>query len=116
MKIGTRETKGVTILDIQGKFCIDEGTTEVRDRIRELLEGGNNKILVNLERVKYVDSTGIGTLVASFTSVARDGGQLKLAKLGHRLQRLLSTTKLLTVFDAYGDEAEAISSFQDVRS
>ena len=84
----------------------------LRDSIRKLADGGKNKVLLNLAGVKYIDSSGIGELIANYTTIRRQGGQLKLLNLTDRIQNLLVITKLLTVFDSYDDEAEALKSFQ----
>ncbi len=111
MTIETRSEKGVTILDIHGKITIGEGSAEVRNTVRELLQAGKKKILLNLGDVSYVDSSGIGELVSSFTTVTNQGGQLKLLSLTKKLKELLAITKLLTVFDSYDDEDTALKSF-----
>jgi anti-sigma B factor antagonist len=111
MTIDTRTSNGVTILDIHGKITIGEGSAEIRNRVRDLLQAGRKKILLNLGDVSYVDSSGIGELVSSFTTVTNQGGQLKLLSLTKKLRELLAITKLLTVFDTYDDEDKAIASF-----
>ncbi|MDA2930630.1 STAS domain-containing protein [Acidobacteria bacterium AH-259-O06] len=111
MRIDTRTVNGVTVLDIHGKVTIGEGSVEIRNKVRELLGEGNKNILLNLGDVSYVDSSGIGELVSSFTTVTNQGGQLKLVNLTRRLRELLAITKLLTVFDCYEDEDTAVQSF-----
>ena len=111
MTIETRTANGVTILDIHGKITIGEGSAEVRNAVRELLQAGKKNILLNMGDVSYVDSSGIGELVSSFTTVTNQGGQLKLLSLTKKLRELLAITKLLTVFDSFDDEAGAIASF-----
>ncbi len=111
MTIETRTAGPVTILDIHGKITIGEGSAEVRSVVRELLQAGNKEILLNLGDVSYVDSSGIGELVSSFTTVSGQGGHLKLLNLTKKLKELLAITKLLTVFDSYSDEQEALASF-----
>ncbi len=111
MIIETRTAEGVTILDIKGKITIGEGSAEVRNTVRELLQAGKKKILLNLGDVSYVDSSGIGELVSSFTTVTNQGGQLKLLNLTKKLKELLAITKLLTVFDSYDEESTALKSF-----
>ena len=111
MTIETRESDPVTILDIHGKITIGEGSAEVRNIVRELLQAGKKDILLNLGGVSYVDSSGIGELVSSFTTVSNQGGQLKLLNLTKKLKELLAITKLLTVFDSYEDEEAALTSF-----
>lgn len=111
MTIETRTVKGVTILDIHGKITIGEGSVELRNRIRDLIQAGNKNILLNLSDVSYVDSSGVGELVSSFTTVTNQGGSLKLLGLTKKLRELLAITKLLTVFDTFDDEAKAVESF-----
>ncbi len=111
MTIDTRSVNGVTVLDLHGKVTIGEGSREVRETIRELLENGNKNILMNLGDVSYVDSAGIGELVSSYTTVTNQGGQFKLLNLTKKIRELLAITKLLTVFDSFDDETAAIGSF-----
>ena len=106
-----RQAGDVTILDLSGEVRIGEGSIALRDAIGKLADEGKKKVLLNLAGVKYIDSSGIGELIAKYTTVKRQGGQLKLLKLTDRVQNLLVITKLLTVFDAYDDEAEALKSF-----
>jgi anti-sigma B factor antagonist len=107
-----RQAGDVTILDLTGEVRIGEGSIALRDSIRNLADQGKKKVLLNLAGVKYIDSSGIGELIANYTTISRQGGQLKLLKLTDRVQNLLVITKLLTVFDSYDDEAEALKSFQ----
>ncbi len=111
MQIDTRVTNGVTILDISGKITIGEGSSEIRNTVRELLQAGRKNILLNLGGVSYCDSAGIGELVSSYTTVNKAGGKLKLLNLTEKLSNLLAITKLLTVFDCYTDESKAVASF-----
>jgi anti-sigma B factor antagonist len=113
MTIDTRTADGVTILDIHGRITIGEGSAKVRSVVRELLQAGKKNILLNLGDVSYVDSSGIGELVSSFTTVTNQGGQLKLLHLTKKLQELLAITKLLTVFDSFDEEAKAIGSYAE---
>jgi len=111
INISERQAGDVTILDLDGKVTIGEGSVALRNAIRRLLGEGKNKILLNLGGVGYVDSSGIGELVSSFTAVNKEGGVLKLLNLTQKIQDLLAITKLLTVFDVYENEGEALSSF-----
>jgi anti-sigma B factor antagonist len=111
LSIGERQAGDVNILDLSGEIRIGEGTTELRQAIRDLTSNGSKKILINLGGVSYIDSSGIGELIANYTTVSRDGGQLKLLQLTGKVKDLLVITKLLTVFDVYDTEAEALSSF-----
>ena len=111
LEVKERQAGDVTILDLNGSVRMGEGAIALRNAIRSLVEQGKKKILLNLGGVKNIDSSGIGELIANYTTVSRQGGQLKLLKLTDRVQNLLVITKLLTVFDAYEDEAEALQSF-----
>jgi anti-sigma B factor antagonist len=107
-----RQAGDVTILDLSGEVRIGEGSIVLRDSIRKLADAGKNRVLLNLAGVKYMDSSGVGELIANYTTISRQGGQLKLLNLTDRIQNLLVITKLLTVFDSYDNEAEALKSFQ----
>ena len=111
MKIDTRTVGDVNILDCSGKITLGEGTMAVRNTVREVLKNGGKKIVLNLADVNYIDSSGIGELVSTFTTVTNQGGALKLLKLTKKIQELLAITKLLTVFQVYNDEQEAVKSF-----
>jgi anti-sigma B factor antagonist len=111
MSIQTRNVHGVTILDIQGRITIGEESALIRTTIRSLVESGQKSLLLNLADVRTVDSTGIGELVSSYTHVADQGGALKLLHLTKRTRELLAITKLLTVFDTFEDETQAVASF-----
>jgi anti-sigma B factor antagonist len=111
INISERQAGDITILDLAGKVTIGEGSVALRNAIRRLLGEGKNKILLNLSGVGYIDSSGIGELVSSFTAVNKEGGVLKLLNLTQKIQDLLAITKLLTVFDVYDSEAEALSSY-----
>ena len=112
LNIKQRQAGDVAILDLDGEVRIGDSATALRSAIRELVAGGNKNILLNLAGVKYIDSSGIGELVSSYTTINKDGGQLKLLSLTQKLQDLLTITKLLTVFDVYDTEAEALSSYK----
>ena len=112
LNIRERQAGDVTILDMDGKITIGEGSVSLRGAIRRLIEEGKKKILLNLSGVGYVDSSGIGELVSSFTTISSKEGQLKLLNLTQKIQDLLTITKLLTVFDVYDDEAKALNSFK----
>ena len=111
LEVKERQAGDVTILDMKGAVRIGEGSIELRDAIRRLAGEGKKKVLLNLGGVNYVDSSGIGELIANYTTISRQGGQLKLLNLTDRIQNLLVITKLLTVFDAFDNEAEALKSF-----
>jgi anti-sigma B factor antagonist len=111
MKIKTRQVDGVTILDLSGRITLGEGSVTLRDAIRDLLAKGEKSILLNLNDVSYIDSSGLGELVSAFTSVKNAGGELKLLNLTHKVKDLLQITKLYTVFEVKDDEASAVASF-----
>lgn len=111
MKASTRKVEGVNIIDLSGRITIGEGTVILRDAVRSLLQKNEKKILLNLADVSYIDSSGIGELVSSFTTFSNQGGKLKLLSLTKKVHDLLSITKLLTVFEVFDDEAKAIQSF-----
>jgi anti-sigma B factor antagonist len=112
LDVRERQAGDVTILDLSGSVRMGEGAVALRNSIRGLIEKGNKKILLNLGGVKNIDSSGIGELIANYTTLSRDGGQLKLLSLTDKIQNLLVITKLLTVFDSYDNEAEALNSFR----
>jgi anti-sigma B factor antagonist len=101
----------VSVVDAAGRITLGEGSSALRETIRELVNKGQKKILLNLADVSYIDSSGIGELVSAFTTVTNQGGQLKLLGLTKRVKDLLQITKLYTVFDVHEDEAHAIRSF-----
>ena len=111
MQAAVRHVEDVAIIDISGRITLGEGNVMLRDSIRQLLEKGNNKIILNLHGVGYVDSSGVGELVKSYTTIRSHGGQMKLVSLSQRLHDLLQMTRLYTVFDIQADEASAIQSF-----
>ena len=112
LEVNERQAGDVTILDMNGSVRMGEGAVSLRNSIRGLIDQGKKKILLNLHGVKNIDSSGIGELIANYTTVSRDGGQLKLLNLTEKIQNLLVITKLLTVFDSYDNESEALSSFK----
>jgi anti-sigma B factor antagonist len=111
MKIDERSVEGVTILDLVGQIKLTQGDEMLKDKIHSVVHQGNTKILVNLAGVDYVDSAGLGELVGAYTTVAKAGGKMKLLHVTKKMRDLLSITKLLTVFDTYDSEQEAIASF-----
>ena len=112
LNINERQAGDVTVLDMSGKITIGEGSVTLRTAIRRVLEEGKRRILLNLGGVSYIDSSGIGELVSSYTAINKEEGQLKLLNLTQKLQDLLAITKLLTVFDVYENEAEALNSYK----
>ena len=111
VKMSSRQVGDVTVVDAAGRITLGEGASVFRDMIRDLAAKGDKKILVNLTDVSYIDSSGIGEMVSSFTTVTNHGGQLKLLGLTKRVKDLLQITKLYTVFEVFEDEPAAIRSF-----
>ena len=111
LTIASREVDGVTVLDLSGRITLGEGSVQLREAIRDLISKGSRTILLNMGDVNYIDSSGIGELVSAFTSVRREGGELKLLKLTKKVHDLLQITKLYTVFDVKDDEAVAVKAF-----
>jgi anti-sigma B factor antagonist len=107
----TRQVGAVTIVDISGRIVLGEESAALRDLVGDLLSKGNKKILFNLGDVHYIDSSGLGHLVSAFTSVRKQGGELKLLNLGNKVHDVMQITRLYTVFDILDDEAVAIKSF-----
>jgi len=112
LNISERQAGDVTILDMSGKITIGEGSVALRTAVRRLLEEGKKKILLNLAGVGYIDSSGIGELVSSYTAIEKEQGQMKLLNLTQKIQDLLTITKLLTVFDVFESEEEALGSYK----
>lgn len=111
MKVTTRQIEGVTVLDLSGRINLGEGGVILREAIQDVLAKGQNKILLNMSNVTYIDSSGLGELVTAFTSVRNRGGELKLLNLTRKVHDLLQITKLYTVFDIKDDESAAIHAF-----
>ena len=111
MMTSTRQIGGVTIVDISGRIELGGESAAIRDLVCDLLSKGNKQILLNLGDVHYIDSSGLGALVSSFTSARKQGGELKLLNLTDKVTDLMQMTKLYTVFDVKNDEAAAVKSF-----
>ena len=116
MTASTRLVGDVTIVDLGGRIVLGEGTAELRDLVRNLAGAGRKKILLNLSGVNYIDSSGLGELVSAFTSLRKQGGELKLLNLTKRVHDLLQITKLYTVFEITDDEAASLQSFSSAVS
>lgn len=111
MKIDARHAKGVTILEPKGKITIGVGDVALRDAVSEALEAGARNILVNLSGVTTIDSSGVGELVSAYTTVSNRSGKLKLCKLPPKVNDILQITQLISVFEVYETEEEAIGTF-----
>ena len=113
MKVSTRQQDDVTIVDLSGQIKLGEGSSVLRDTVKDLAAKGQKRILLNLGDVTYIDSSGVGELVAAFTSVRNQGGELKLLNLTKKVHDLLQITKLYTVFQVMDDEAAAVAAFKN---
>ena len=111
MQIEERSAGDVVVLDLKGKMTLGEGDELLKDKINSLLQQGHKKVVLNLEDVPYIDSAGLGEIVRTYTTISRQGGSMKLLNLTKRITDLLSITKLLTVFETYDNEADAVRSF-----
>jgi anti-sigma B factor antagonist len=111
VSVVTRQVGDVAVLDIAGRITLGEGSSTLRESLRAMTATRDAKVLLNLEDVTYIDSSGIGELVSGFTNLQELGGQLKLLNLTKRVKDLLQITKLYTVFEVFDDEATAIRSF-----
>ena len=111
MDIEQREREGITILDIKGRLIVGEPASSLREHVKELCDAGKRNIILNLKEVDYIDSTGLGSLVISFTTLQKAGGGLKVMNLTRRNIELLVLTKLTTVFEIFENEQDAINSF-----
>jgi anti-sigma B factor antagonist len=113
LNITERRNDLIVILDLEGNIRLGDGSAELHEALRLLVEKGNRKILINLADVSHIDSSGLGELVSAYTTLRNAGGELKLLNLSNRVHELMTMTKLLTVFDVYENEPEAIQSFND---
>jgi anti-sigma B factor antagonist len=111
MQIEERVVGNVTILDLKGKVTLGDGDEALKDKINSLIHQDRKRILLNFANVPYVDSAGLGEIVRTYTTVSRQGGQLKLVNLTKRITDLLSITKLLTVFETFDSEPDALKTF-----
>jgi len=111
MKFSTRKVEDVVIIDVDGKILLGEGDVEIKEAVDSLVEQGQKKVLLNLGKVPYMDSAGLGELIRCFTAMRKSGGQFKLLSPNPRIKDLLNITKLLNVFDSYDNEQAAITSF-----
>ncbi len=111
MTIEERPTGGVMILDLKGKLTIGDGDELLKDKINSLVQQGHTKLILNLAEVPYIDSGGLGQVVRTYTTVKQHNGSLKLMNVTKRIEDLLAITKLLTVFDVFETEQDALQSF-----
>ena len=111
LRMTDRDVSGITVIEIEGRIVLGEESNSFREKVKSLLAAGKKKIVLNLANVSYIDSAGLGTLVATFHSARSQGATLKLANLGAKFKEVLQVTKLMTVFDTYDNEAAAVASF-----
>ena len=111
MKIDLRQREGVQILDVEGKVTIGKGDVALREAVQEQIGKGATKLLINLGKVSTIDSSGVGELVSAFTTVTNRGGKFKLVHLPPKVTDILTITQLITVFETFEDEEEAVRSF-----
>ena len=106
-----REVDGVSVVALDGRIVLGEESNALREKVKSLIADGKTKVVLNMANITFIDSAGLGTLVAAHHSAKSQGAALKLAHLGAKFQEVLQITKLLTVFDVYNTEAEAVASF-----
>ncbi|MFY2556688.1 STAS domain-containing protein [Corallococcus terminator] len=111
LKIQERQSGGVTILDLGGKITLADGAHVLRGTVRTALEDGKKKLLLKLSDVTYLDSAGLGELISAYSTTTREGGKLKLLSPSRKIEDLLMITKLITVFEVFDNEQEAVNSF-----
>lgn len=111
MHIHERAVGNITIIDVNGRMTLGEGQELLRDKVNSLIQQGQKNLVLNLAEVPYIDSAGLGEIVRTYTTVSHQGGALKLLNLTKRIQDLLAITKLLTVFETFDAEADAVGSF-----
>ena len=112
LSIKTRKEDGVNVLELSGRLTIGESVLSLRDAVRSAVDDGDLKFVINLGEVKYIDSSGLGELVSIYTTVRNKKGDVKLLKLTAKAKDLLQMTKLLTVFDTYDEEADALAALK----
>ncbi|HTV57632.1 MAG TPA: STAS domain-containing protein [Verrucomicrobiae bacterium] len=111
LRMTDRQIDGVDVVEIEGRIVLGEESNQFREKVKSLLAAGNKKVVLNMANVSYIDSAGLGTLVATFHSARTQGATLKLANLGNKFKEVLQVTKLMTVFDTYDSETAAVQSF-----
>lgn len=111
LKMTQREVDGVSVVALDGRIVLGEESNALREKVKGLISSGKKKIVLNMDNVTFIDSAGLGTLVAAHHSAKSQGAGLRLCHLGSKFQEVLQITKLMTVFDVYNTEAEAVASF-----
>ena len=112
IKITDSEIDGVSVVELDGRIVLGEESNSLREKLKNLVAAGKKKIVLNVANIKYIDSTGLGTLVAANVSAKTQGASVRLCHLGKKFHDVMQVTKLLTVFDVYDTQAAAVSSFQ----
>jgi anti-sigma B factor antagonist len=112
LKMTNREVDGVSVVALDGRIVLGEESNALREKVKSLLAEGRKKVILNMDNITFIDSAGLGTLVAAHHSAKSQNAALKLCHLGSKFQEVLQITKLLTVFDVYNTEAEAVASFK----
>lgn len=112
LKITNSEVDGVSVLELDGRIVLGEESNSLREKLKSLVAAGKNKIVLNVANIKYIDSTGLGTLVAAHVSAKTQGTSVRLCNLGHKFHEVMQMTKLLTVFDVYETQVAAVGSFK----
>lgn len=112
LDIQTREVNGVTLVELSGKIILGEESSALREKVKDLIASGKTKILLNLARISFIDSAGVGTLVSAYTSARSQGGEVKLSSLTKKFRETLQVTRLLTVFEVFDDDDAGIASFR----
>jgi anti-sigma B factor antagonist len=111
LKMTNREVNGVSVMALDGRIVLGEESNALREKLKSLIAEGKKKIVLNMDNIKYIDSSGLGALVAAHCSAKTQGASLRLCHLGSKFQEVLQITKLLTVFDVCDTEAAAVASF-----
>jgi anti-sigma B factor antagonist len=116
VKITNSEVDGVSVVELNGRIVLGEETNSLREKLKSLVAAGKKEIVLNVGNIKYIDSTGLGTLVAAHLSAKKQGASMRLCNLGKKFHEVLQITKLLTVFDVYDTQVAAVSSFQAAKA
>jgi anti-sigma B factor antagonist len=116
LKITDSVVDGVSLLALSGRIVLGEESNALREKIKSLVAGGATKIVLNMSEIDYIDSSGLGTLVAAHLSAQTGGASVRLCNLGHKFNEVMQVTKLITVFDVYDTESAAVASFSTSRA
>jgi len=116
LKIANSEVDGVTVLELDGRIALGEESNSLREKLKGLVAAGTKKVVLNVANIKYIDSTGLGTLIAAHVSAKTQGASVRLCQLGQKFHDILEVNELLTVFDIYDTQAAALNSFQAARA